>query len=70
MISYRISIGVSRVHSNRLLFGSLLYLSPDGFKDHIFFATVVSRETLLKRKELDIIFQDTAEFSNLGDNPS
>ena len=60
-ICYKISIGVSRVHSNRLLFGSLLCLSPDGFKDHIFFATVVSRETMLKKKELDIKFQDTAE---------
>ena len=70
-ICYKICIDISRAHCNwehskRLLFGSLLCLSPDNFTDQIYFATVVSRDIEdIARGELHIKFENTSEVLRL-----
>ena len=63
-IGYQIDFDVTYLHnvdwehSNRLIFGSLLCLSPDHFKT-ILFATVVNRDTkLLKKGIVEVQFEN------------
>ena len=61
---YRVKLDVSRFHrkwiySKRLIFGSLLCLSHDDFKDHIFFATVINRDIEdIQKGFLDILLRE------------
>ena len=49
-------------HSKRLIFGSLLCLSPDNFKEKVFFAVVSNREPRkISRGYLQVMFQGSAE---------
>ena len=49
-------------HSKRLIFGSLLCLSPDNFKKEVFFATVSNRDPReLAQGYLEVMFQGGAE---------
>ena len=49
-------------HSSRLIFGSLLCLSLDGFTGEVLFATVSNRvPDDLRRGKLEVMFQDNAE---------
>ena len=63
-VCYEVEFDVSRLqrcrweHSKRLLFGSLLCISPDDFEKTIFFATVANREPEeLKKGKLQIRFE-------------
>lgn len=48
-------------HSRRLIFGSMLCLSQDGFKDSIMFATVVKRDPkLLEEGIITVKFEDNS----------
>jgi len=64
-ICYRLQFDVSRLqhcnweHSKRLLFGSLVCLSPDDFQRVIFFATISNREPqVLKQGVLEVQFEE------------
>jgi len=49
-------------HSSRLIFGSLLCLSPDEFNSKVLFATVSNRDANdLRNGKLEVMFQDNAE---------
>ena len=67
-VCYKIRIDVTRFrrcnweHSKRLLHGSLLCLSPDHFKNDIYFATVMDRDSeKIADGYLEIMFQDGAK---------
>ena len=64
-ICYSLQLDVSRLqhcnweHSKRLLFGSLVCLSPDDFQRVIFFATISNREPqMLKQGMLEVQFEE------------
>jgi len=64
-ICYSLKFDVSHMqhcnweHSKRLLFGSLLCLSPDDFQRAIFFATISNREPkMLKEGVLEVQFEE------------
>ena len=66
-ICYRLEFDVSHFkhcnweHSKRLLFGSLLCLSPDDFQSVIFFATVSNRDSKqLAEGQLEVQFEEGA----------
>ena len=52
-------LGLSGEHSKRLIFGSLLCLSPDHFRGKVFFATVTNRDPRkLYRGKIEVMFQE------------